>query len=362
MKIKNKKVLLGMSGGVDSSVAALFLKNKGYEVIGYFMKNFSDSKNKITGECSYVEDKRSAVKICSLLKIALIIDDKEREYKKKVIDKVFSYYSRNLTPNPDADCNKEIKFPSLIKKADEIGAYYVATGHYARIVEGKEEFELHRAKDESKDQSYFLWGLKENQLKRILFPIWDLEKEEVRSIASKNKFPNWDRRSSRGICFVGKVNLKDFLSGKIKEKKGKVVNSKGELIGFHSGSNYLTIGQRIGEKIGVEIFKEFNSEKMYVAEKRTGSVIVAVGKDSPLLRKRRIKLVKINFINKNFKLPDCGLKCRIRHLGELYSGHLVKIKGRLYFISKKSIEAVAEGQSIVVYEGKRVVCGAEIRY
>jgi len=361
MKIKNKKVLLGMSGGVDSSVAALLLKNKGYEVVGYFMKNFSDSKNKVTGECVYVEDKKSAVKICSLLKIPLIIDDKEREYRRKVIDKVFSYYSRNLTPNPDADCNKEIKFPSLIKKANEIGAYYVSTGHYARIVESKEGFELHRAKDESKDQSYFLWGLKENQLKRILFPIGELEKEEVRNIASKNKFPNWDRRSSRGICFVGKVNLKDFLSGKIKEKKGKVVNSEGELIGFHSGSNYFTIGQRIREGLGVEIFKREKMNKMYVAEKRNGNIIVAVNKGDALLRKRKIKLVKINFINKGIKLLDYGIKCRIRHLGELYSGHLVKKNG-LYFISKKSIEAVAEGQSIVIYDGKRVVCGAEIRY
>jgi len=210
-KKQKPKVLLAMSGGVDSSVAALLLKRKGYEVYGAFMKNWSDTKNKITGQCAWVEERDHAIRIATKLEIPLITLDFEKQYKKEVVDEMFKKYKKGITPNPDIDCNKKIKFPLLLKEAQKRGINLIATGHYARIkksssplltllgisgqgitknkrMEGEKIYELHRAKDESKDQSYFLYAQNQNELSHTLFPIGKLTKKKVRKIAERNKF------------------------------------------------------------------------------------------------------------------------------------------------------------------------------
>ena len=218
--MKKTKVLVAMSGGVDSSVAALMMKNKGYEVIGAFMKNWSDTKNDL-GECSWREERRIALQIASALDIPLITLDYEREYKKEVVDEMFKKYKKGITPNPDVDCNQKIKFPKLIQEAKKLGCDFIVTGHYSRIKKTGNRFKLLRAKDETKDQSYFLFRINQNELANTLFPIGDYTKKEVREIAKKANFPNFNKKSTVGICFIGKVNLKDFLQKKLKAKKRK---------------------------------------------------------------------------------------------------------------------------------------------
>ena len=269
--MKNKgKVLLALSGGVDSSVAALLLKNQGYEVIAAFMKNWSDTKNKITGECHWIAERRFAIKIAAKLNIPIITLDFEEEYKKDVVDPMFEKYKMGITPNPDIDCNNKIKFPLLLKAAKKLNCDYVATGHYARIKKNKiKRNELHRGRDESKDQSYFLYRLSQKDLEKTLFPIGELTKTKIREIAKKEKFPNFDKKGTVGICFIGKVNLKDFLQKRIKPKKGKILNPEGKQIGIHDGIYYYTIGQRIGPRFGIEIEKVGGQKpsKWYIARK-----------------------------------------------------------------------------------------------
>ena len=251
--MKKLKILVAMSGGVDSSVAALLMKKKGYEVIGAFMKNWSDTKDPITGECSWREDRRIALKIAAKLNIPFITLDFEKQYKKEVVDEMFKKYKKGITPNPDIDCNQKVKFPLLWKAAQKLKADYIVTGHYARIKKGRNGCELLRAKDESKDQSYFLYRLNQNDLKLSLFPIGDYTKKEIRKIAEKNNFHNFNRKSTVGICFIGKVNLKQFLQKKIKPKPGKILNPEGRQIGIHDGIYYYTIGQRIGPRFGIDL-------------------------------------------------------------------------------------------------------------
>ncbi|MEI7718742.1 MAG: asparagine synthase-related protein [archaeon] len=185
-----EKVLLALSGGVDSSVAAMLLQKQGYEVIGAFMKNWSDTKNKITGECQWKEERRFAEKVATKLGIELITLDFEKEYKSWVVDEMFKKYKKGITPNPDIDCNQKIKFPLLIKEAERRKINLVATGHYIRVRKKKDKYELLRAKDETKDQSYFLYMLKQAELKHCLFPIGDYTKKQIREIAEKDNFPN----------------------------------------------------------------------------------------------------------------------------------------------------------------------------
>ncbi len=354
-----KKVLLGMSGGVDSSVAALLLKKQGYEVIGAFMKNFSDTKNKMTGECSWVEERKMAQKIAILLGIPFITIDSEKEYKKNVIEPMFRDYFRGLTPNPDMLCNKIIKFPVLWREAKKIGAEYIATGHYARIKKNKIEYALLEGKDKTKDQSYFLAELTQNDLSHTLFPVGNLIKLEVREIARKNKFPNYDKKGTRGICFVGKVNMKSFLEKKIKNKKGKVIDFNGSFLGYHPGSMYFTIGQRIGQSLGFEIEKHLEG-KWYVAEKRK-NVIVIAPESHKILKRQIVKINNIHFLNPRKKIFH-RLKARIRHLGVLHSGKLMAKGRNYYFKFSKPLEQVAEGQYIVLYKSRRVVASGEMRF
>ena len=358
-KTNKKTVILGLSGGVDSSVAALILKKQGYKVIGAFMKNFSDTKNPLTLECSYLEDKKMAQKISAILNIPFITIDSEKEYKSQVIQPMYNSYEKGLTPNPDILCNKIIKFPLLWKKAKSLKADYIATGHYARIKKTKKGFQLLSGKDKTKDQSYFLAELSQKDLSHTMFHIGNLTKSKVREIAKKNKFPNWDKKSTRGICFVGKVNMKSFLEKKMKNKLGKVVNEKWNMIGAHQGVQYYTIGQRIGPRLGIQLNNKAENKKLYVAGKRNNNLIVAP-RNHHSLKKQLIKINKIHFINEKEKIQT-SLKARIRHLGKLNKGKLIRKNNSFYFKVKKPIDSVAPGQFIVMYNNKRVIASGEMR-
>lgn len=358
--IKKKTVLLALSGGVDSSVAAYLLKKQGYQVIAAFMKNFSETKNKITGECAWKEERRIAQRIAAKLGIPFITLDFEKEYKKYVINPMFKDYARGLTPNPDILCNKIIKFPLLWKKAQKLKADYIATGHYARIRKNHLGFQLLEGKDKTKDQSYFLYQLSQADLSHSLFPMGNYKKEQTRKIAKSLGFPNWNKHGTCGICFVGKIPMKPFLQQKIKEKKGKVFTPEGKLIGFHPGTSYFTIGQRIGPRLGFQLLKEAGNQKLYVAEKRKNNILIVATKTHPLLKKSQVLLKSLHLISPKEKIPK-KLKARIRHLGKLIPGTLKKQNNHYSFNFHTPVSNVAEGQSLVLYHKDEVIGGGEIR-
>jgi tRNA-specific 2-thiouridylase len=362
------RVLVAMSGGVDSSVAALLMKRKGYEVIGAFMKNWSETKNELTGKCRWKDDRKEAMKIAAKLNIPLITLDFEKEYRKDVIDEMFKLYGKGITPNPDIDCNQKVKFPLLWKAAKRLGAKHIVTGHYARIRKRKKYYELLRAKDESKDQSYFLYRINQADLKHSLFPIGDYTKKQIRSMAKKNKFQNYDRKATVGICFVGKVNLKKFLQKKIKPKKGKILDPEKNIIGEHDGIYYYTIGQRIGPRFDIEIErgKGKKLKRWYVARKnlRRNEIITAPEKHS-LLYRREILIKRPHWINEvPGKNKAHKVKARIRQVGELLSSKLSYNKKKKQYQVKlgRAITGVSEGQAIVLYKEKKVLGGGVIEF
>ncbi|MFH1425459.1 MAG: tRNA 2-thiouridine(34) synthase MnmA [archaeon] len=354
-----KKVVLGMSGGVDSSVAALLLQEQGYEVAGYFM-NCGVGGGRWPTSINWREDEKILRKVCRKLGIRLSVADCEIGYEKKIIAPLFRDYERGLTPNPDTLCNNVGKFPHLIKKANEIGADFIATGHYALVRDEK----LYCGRDKMKDQSYFICGLNKKILKRCLFPLGDLTKREVREIAKKNGFDNFDKRSSRGICYLGKIDMKKFLRERIKEKKGDIVNSNGEVIGEHPGIMFFTIGEKIGEGKGTTLNrigrKKYSRKKLFVAEKERGNKLVVAVSGSVELKTGDVKLVKFKLIDKNEKVNNKRFNGRIRHLGKFHAGKLKKKAGWI-FIFDKGVEGVAPGQILVLYDGQRVVGCGEMR-
>lgn len=357
-----QKVLVAMSGGVDSSVAALLLKKQGYEVIGAFMKNWSDTKNQF-GECSWKDDRKEAMKIASKLNIPLITLDFEKEYRKQVVDEMFRLYRKGITPNPDIDCNNKVKFPLLWKAAKKLNADFIATGHYSRI----KNHGLLRAKDESKDQSYFLYRLSKNDLEHSLFPIGELTKKQVREIAKENNFPNFDRKSTVGICFIGKVNLKKFLQKKINPKKGEILDPEGNVIGFHDGIYYYTIGQRLGPRFGIDINRGKESQRRwYVASKNLKkNEIIAAPKEHDLLYRKEILIKNPHWINEGpGKNKKYSVKSRIRQVGELLPSILKYNKEKKHYqiTLKKAITGISEGQAAVLYQGTKVLGGGVIEF
>lgn len=367
-----QKVLLAMSGGVDSSIAAFLLKKQGYEVIGAFMKNWSDTKNQITGECSWIEERRIAITIAAKLNIPFITLDFEEKYKKEVVDKMFQKYKKGITPNPDIDCNNKIKFPMLIAEAKKLGCQFIATGHYARINKNRtNKLELLRAKDETKDQSYFLYRLTQKDLKHTLFPIGELTKKQVREIAKKQKFPNYDKKGTVGICFIGKINLKEFLQKKIKPKKGKILDPKGKQIGIHDGIYYYTIGQRIGPRFGIEIIKqpEKQIKKWYVTRKDLKkNLIIAAPEGHPLNFRQKIIVRNFHLIDLDKKLFLNSIKknpkqvfSRIRQVGELIPSKII-YKKKIIVKLEKPITGVSEGQAIVLYQKEKTLGGGIIGF
>lgn len=359
-----KKVLLGMSGGVDSSVAALLLQNKCYEVYGMFMNCSPSGKTLWPSSIAWQEEEKMVKKICKKLEIKLLVVDCEQGYENKVIKPMFKDYKKGLTPNPDVRCNNVGKFPLLLKKAKEIGAEFIATGHYARVRKSKKGYELLRGRDRKKDQSYFLIGLNQRILKKCLFPVGNLTKEKVREIAKKTGFENWNKHGSSGVCYLGKIDMKEFLHERLKEKKGKIADAEGKIIGEHKGIIYFTIGEKIGEGKGTVLDNKFRNKfggRWYVAKKEKGNILVVAPKGHEILKTKKVFIKNFKLVNKK-DFPKTNLKARIRHLGALNSGKLRRLGGaRWAFEFDKSQEGVAEGQFIVIYLGEKLVGGGEMR-
>jgi len=342
-----KKIFVAMSGGVDSSVAAYLLKKQGHDVTGVFMRSYN-----LDG-CSE-RDAEDARRVASHLNVPFYVFDFEEEYKKRVVEYMIDGYRRGITPNPDVMCNKEIKFGLFLKKALELGADYIATGHYARLINDS----LFEAKDKNKDQSYFLWVLTQEQLKRCLFPIGDYLKPQVRAIARKAGLPTAEKRDSQGICFLGKVNLADFLKKHIPEKRGAVLTTAGEKIGEHDGAEFYTIGQR---HIGVS-----SREPIYVTEKnlKNNTLVVAAGEENQALYKKEIELSNVNFINPTLDLP-AAVFVRVRYRQPLMPA-VLKIKNsppetdKLKIEFDRPVKFIAPGQSAVFYGGGGELLGGGV--
>jgi tRNA-specific 2-thiouridylase len=364
--MNKKTVLLALSGGVDSAVSALLLKKQGYQVIGLFMQTFRDetsSKNPCKSKSSMTDEKMAEL-IAKKLKMKFISRNYKKDYYNQVIVPMIGDYKKGLTPNPDIVCNKLIKFPYLLKEAEKIGADYIATGHYAQIKKAKNKsYQLLAGKDKTKDQSYFLYELTQQELSKLIFTIGEITKEQVRKIAEKHNFPNWNKPGTTGICFLGRTSgIKPFLETKIKPNKGKILSPEGKILGTHQGTAYYTIGQRIEEHLGLKINKpkEFAQKRYYIAEKRKGNILIAAPEKHPSLLKKKVIIKSLHLINPSEIIPR-SLKARIRHLGQFHEGKLTKTKGNYAFTFKKPIEALAKGQSIVLYNKNQVIGGGEIR-
>ncbi|MEX2090728.1 MAG: tRNA 2-thiouridine(34) synthase MnmA [Candidatus Paceibacterota bacterium] len=353
-KSKRIKVYVAMSGGVDSSVAAALLKKRGFDVIGVFMKPWSPNlstttlkvvRGKIVDNCLWKQDREDAMRVASKLDIPLLTWDFSKEYKKEVGDYMIREYRAGRTPNPDVMCNKEIKFGLFFKKATEEGADFIATGHYVRAKKGK----LFVAKDKNKDQSYFLWTLKKNIVEKCLFPIGDYLKPEVRKLAKKFNLSNHAKKDSQGVCFIGPLNMKEFLTKHIKPKKGKIIHMNGQVIGAHDGVYYYTIGQRHGLDIGT------GSGPYYVISKDLKKNIIYVGSEKDLLSKEA-KVKNISWLKESIKLPG-AVSVRLRYRADLKNGILDK-NGALTLKSPE--RAITKGQSAVFYRGSEMLGGGII--
>lgn len=332
------RVFVGLSGGVDSAVSAVLLKEQGYNVTGVFIKAWQPDWMK----CSWRDERRDAMKVAITLDIPFLFIDAEKEYKQGVVDKMLSEYKAGRTPNPDVLCNREIKFGIFWQKAKELGADFIATGHYAQIENGC----LKESKDKEKDQSYFLWTLTPEDLSHTLFPVGHLEKSEVRVLAQKYKLPVAWKKDSQGICFLGNVSMEEFLSHYVTAKLGKVFNTDGEVIGKHHGLIYYTIGERHGFEVTK---KSPESGPFYVVDKdmETNSLVVS-DKESEILEfsPTKILLQDVNWLRE----PESEeLTARIRYRGEKLPLRLTLSGKKLAVEFDEPVRGLSLGQSIVFY-------------
>lgn len=385
---KNKRVVVGLSGGVDSSVAAYLLKEQGYEVIGMFMKNWHDDSVTISDECPWLDDSNDAMIVAQHLGIPFQAIDLSVEYKDRIVDYMFNEYQQGRTPNPDVLCNREIKFDIFLKTALKIGADFVATGHYVRkgIIKNNNEttYQLLTGKDPNKDQSYFLCQLTQYQLSRALFPIGELLKPEVRAIAKENNLITADKKDSQGLCFIGKVHLPDFLQQRLAVKKGSVIEvpadshtfkngyedddllnvtkphhlepSDGKIIGEHNGAHYYTIGQRRGLHIGGY------AEPLFVIGTNTTDNIIytGMGEEHPGLYRKGLFIPNADehWVRTDKALPIGESKrylARIRYRQPLEACVLHKKQEGLYIIFERPQRGVAAGQFAAWYESDELI-------
>ncbi|OGY22817.1 MAG: tRNA 2-thiouridine(34) synthase MnmA [Candidatus Woykebacteria bacterium RBG_13_40_15] len=347
--MENKKVLVALSGGVDSSVATALLKQQGYAVEAAYMHCWSKGPY-----CSTEKDQADAAKVAAYLGVSLHVFDFEAEYKKKVISYFFAETEKGRTPNPDVMCNQEIKFGLFLKKAKKLGFDYIATGHYARVKKDKNGYHLLTGLDSNKDQSYFLYRVGQEQLTYTLFPIGDLTKVQVRKKAIELGLPTANKPDSTGICFVGPAKVKEFLAQNIKYTHGEIVNTEGRVLGRHRGLPFYTIGQREG--IGISA-----SVPHYVASKKpkTNTLVIApIG---------HVALFKRRFIVKDTKWvsgrePDCPFEAQVklRYRALNARAAIKKINGRFEICLENSQRAITPGQSAVFYKKEDVLGGAVI--
>ena len=382
-----KKVVIALSGGVDSSVSAYLLKEQGYHVIGLFMKNWHDESVTISNECPWLDDSNDAMIVSQNLKIPFQTVDLSKEYNTRIIQYMFREYKQGRTPNPDILCNREIKFDIFMKIALDLGADFIATGHYSRISrEKKGKIIIHKlisGVDKSKDQSYFLCQLNQKQLSKILFPIGNLKKTEVRKIANDIGLVNAEKKDSQGLCFVGKVKLPDFLMQKLKPKEGLIVEidsssdlykkkannsliikeklikgirninykiDDGREVGKHNGAFYFTIGQRKGLRVGG------TNKPLFVLQTNVENniVYVGMGKDHPGLYRDAL-LVDSNeehWIREDLKLSykeSMIVMARIRYRQPLQKARLFRYKEGIYVLFDKPQSSITKGQFVAWY-------------
>jgi tRNA-uridine 2-sulfurtransferase len=383
-----KRVVVGLSGGVDSSVAAYLLKEQGYEVIGMFMKNWHDDSVTISNECPWLDDSNDAMIVAQHLDIPFQAIDLSAEYKSRIVDYMFAEYQRGRTPNPDVLCNREIKFDIFLNAALKLGADFVATGHYARKSEitkdGKTIYQLLSGKDNNKDQSYFLCQLTQKQLAKSLFPIGEIIKPEVRAIAKKIGLVTAEKKDSQGLCFVGKVHLPDFLQQRLVPAKGKVIevpesmlayasgNDGGDLkantapynyspdsgheIGEHNGAHYYTIGQRKGLNIGG------HAKPLFVigTDTQKNIIYMGMGEDHPGLYRKGLFIPNSDehWIREDLRLAvdeTREYKARIRYRQPLAPCTLHKKEEGLYIIFDKPMKSITPGQFAAWYDGEELI-------
>jgi tRNA-specific 2-thiouridylase len=346
-KQAHKKVFVGMSGGVDSSVSAAILKKQGYDVTGCFIKTWHPDFL----PCTWKDDRLDAMRVCAHLDIPFLDIDLEKEYKEEVFDYMIREYKSGKTPNPDVMCNKKIKFGGFYNKALELGADFIATGHYARVhKEASETNQLLKGTDGNKDQTYFLWTLTKEQLDHIIFPIGDMLKPDVRKLAEKLGLPTAQKKESQGLCFVGKIDMKDFLKRFLPEKKGNVLNEQGEIIGWHEGAHYYTIGQRHG----FTITKKTPKDSPYlILSKNVDNNTLTVSQNPP--RQNSVSKNKIALENINWtigKIPDLNKEYQgiIRYRQEMQDCQIIKEDEKIKVVFKESQNAISSGQSLVLYD------------
>ncbi|MFI3321190.1 MAG: tRNA 2-thiouridine(34) synthase MnmA [Rikenellaceae bacterium] len=375
-----KKVVIGLSGGVDSSVAAYLLKEQGYEVIALFMRNWHDTTGTLDGDCPWEDDRMFAELVAKKLDIPFHYIDLSEQYRARVVDYMFSEYEKGRTPNPDVLCNREIKFDAFLKAAIELGGDYVATGHYCQreVIEGEnsEEYKLIAGADPSKDQSYFLCQLSQEQLSKALFPIGGILKSEVRRIASEQGLATAQRKDSQGICFVGKVDLPIFLQQKLKAKKGEIIEisdswegyncekttlltlaepytykkEDGVKVGEHNGAHFYTIGQRKGLNVGGK------PKPLFVLAINVEENVVYVGQGDThpgLLRKALfIKKEEIHYVRPSMAInigSSKDFKMRIRYRQPLQDGTLIIEENGAYIVFKEPQKSITAGQFAAWY-------------
>ena len=354
-----ERIVVGMSGGVDSAVAALLLKRQGYDVVGLFMKNWEDDDN---GEyCSTREDLVDAAAAADVIGIELEAVNFAAEYKDRVFADFLREYQAGRTPNPDVLCNAEIKFKAFLDHAMDLGATRIATGHYARVFEKNGLFELHRGTDALKDQSYFLHRLTQAQLSKVFFPIGNKNKSEVRQIAAEARLPNHAKKDSTGICFIGERPFREFLNRYLPREPGPIMTPQGMRIGTHIGLAFYTIGQRKG--IGIGGIAQGEGGAWYVAQKDLGTnaLVVVQGHDNPLLMKNALRAGDASWVSGD--APPAGASHSARTRYRQADSACVVTRSEEDAIAVEFAQpqwAVTPGQSVVLYEGAVCLGGAVI--
>ena len=388
-----KRVVVGLSGGVDSSVAAYLLQQQGYEVIGLFMKNWHDDSVTISNECPWLEDSNDALLVAEKLGIPFQTVDLSEQYKEKIVDYMFNEYEKGRTPNPDVLCNREIKFDVFMKIAINLGADYVATGHYCRKGEidnnGNKLYQLLAGVDTNKDQSYFLCQLSQEQLAKSLFPIGELTKPEVRKIAAQMNLITADKKDSQGLCFIGKVRLPDFLQQKLEKKEGLIVQidaqdsiyskkqsqfqseeaklayesrtlsyqpNMGKVVGKHQGAHFFTIGQRKGLNVGG------TKEPLFIiaTNVETNTIYTGLGSEHPGLFKKALFIQKseVHWIREDLAIANGAtleVMARIRYRQPLQKATLHQFENGLYVEFNDPQSAITEGQFVAWYINDELV-------
>ncbi|MDO4763678.1 MAG: tRNA 2-thiouridine(34) synthase MnmA [Flavobacteriaceae bacterium] len=388
------KIVVGLSGGVDSSVAAYLLKEQGHEVIGLFMRNWNDASVTLEDECPWVEDSNDALLVAQKLGIPFQVIDMSELYKERIVDYMFAEYEKGRTPNPDVLCNREVKFDVFLQTALSLGADKVATGHYARLSSfenenGEEVFQLLAGKDNNKDQSYFLCQLNQKQLSKALFPIGELTKPEVREIARKIGLATAEKKDSQGLCFIGKVSLPQFLQQQLEPKQGEIVEifkdfpkyhqemplfetkldeleylsakihyqkSDGKVIGKHQGAHFYTIGQSKG--LGIGGHKE--SCFLISRDVKENLVFVGEGRDFPGLYRKALKVnnEEVHWVREDLRLKNgesLRVQARIRYRQPLEWARLHQFEEGFFVEFDVPQSAIAEGQFVAWYQGEELL-------